>query len=77
MNHDAIGSGRRHQLVLIAIVVAISVLSGAAYAQQTPQATLAHRYAHRCRWGGRCETPGGNNHPSHRDRRSRRAGEDT
>ena len=39
MNHDAIGSGRRHQLVLIAIVVAISVLSGAAYAQQTPQAT--------------------------------------
>ncbi len=37
MNHDRIGSGRRHIPVLIA--VAIFVLSGAAYAQQTPQAT--------------------------------------
>jgi len=37
VNHHAIGSGRRHILVLIA--VAIFVLSGALWAQQTPQAT--------------------------------------
>lgn len=37
MNHNASASGRRHQLFLIAL--AIFVLSGSAYAQQTPQGT--------------------------------------
>jgi len=37
VNHDAIGSGRRHRLVLIA--AAIFLLSGTAYGQQTTQAT--------------------------------------